>query len=209
MSQDRFDKAALTWDDMPSRRELAAAVVAVIKEKIPLMFQANTLEVGCGTGLLTCEFADVLPKIVAIDTSTEMLAILQGKIGALGLDNVEAQQFDLTTGDMLGFSDFNFIYSAMTLHHIKDTGAFLAACHKHLKPGGTIALADLEKEDGSFHDDMEGVEHKGFDSKDLADLAAASGFDDVKFVTAHRVSKEQDDGTVNEYPVFLMIATAR
>ncbi len=207
MSQERFDKAALTWDDMPNRRELAAAVVAAIKKEVPLVYQNKTLEIGCGTGLLTCELADVLRDIVAIDTSQGMLDILQAKVGALGLNNVEVKNFDLTAGQMLETSDFDFIYSAMTLHHIKDTGPFLAACYQHLKPGGIIAMADLEEEDGSFHDDMSGVEHCGFSLKQLSDLAVSCGFSEVNFKTAHRISKEKQDGQLVDYPVFLMTAT--
>lgn len=206
MSQKKFDKAAATWDDIPSRRELAAAVVTAIKKEVPLAYQNKTLEVGCGTGLLTCELADVLRDIVAIDTSQGMLDILQAKVGALGLDNVKVKNFDLTSGQMLKTSDFDFIYSAMTLHHIKDTGAFLTACHQHLKPGGVIAMADLEEEDGSFHDDIEGVAHYGFDTKKLADLACDCGFTDVKFTTAHRLDKERAEGRIVEYVVFLMTA---
>ncbi|MBU0681720.1 MAG: class I SAM-dependent methyltransferase [Proteobacteria bacterium] len=206
MSQEKFDKAAVTWDDMPSRRQLAAAVVVAIKQEVPLVYQNKTLEIGCGTGLLTCELADVLRDIVAVDTSQGMLDILQAKVGALGLNNVEVKNFDLASGEMLETSDFDFIYSAMTLHHIKDTGAFLAACHQHLKPGGIIAMADLEEEDGSFHDDMTGVEHCGFDTSKLGVLAGACGFVDVRFITAHRVRKEKGDGRIVEYPVFLMTA---
>ncbi|MEN8258707.1 MAG: class I SAM-dependent methyltransferase [Thermodesulfobacteriota bacterium] len=208
MTQERFDNAAATWDDKPKRREVAAAIAAAIKREVSLSRHAKALEVGCGTGLVTCELAGLLKKVVAIDTSQGMLAILQEKITAHGLGNVEALAFDLSAGGKLASSDFDLIYSAMTLHHIKDTASFLAACRSHLKPGGILALADLDEEDGSFHDDMTGVEHCGFGHKKLADLVTSSGFGDVRFVTAHRISKEQDDGRRREYPVFLMIARA-
>ncbi len=209
MSQTKFDEAAATWDDMPERRDLAAAIVAAIKKEVELVYQNKTLEIGCGTGLLTCDLADVLRDIVAIDTSQGMLEILQGKVAALGINNVQVKNFDIAAGQMLETSDFDFIYSAMTIHHIEDTGAFLAACRNHLRDGGTLAVADLEKEDGSFHEDMDGVKHKGFDLQDLAGKAASAGFADVRFVTAYQAVKKQDDGTSREYPVFLMLATAQ
>ena len=52
MSQEKFDEAAATWDDMPERRELAAAIVAAIKQEVDLVYQNTTLEIGCGTGKL-------------------------------------------------------------------------------------------------------------------------------------------------------------
>jgi 2-polyprenyl-3-methyl-5-hydroxy-6-metoxy-1,4-benzoquinol methylase len=205
MSQEKFDREATTWDEQPRRRELAVALAAAIKAALPLSLEMEALEIGCGTGLLTCEVAGQLKNIVATDTSTGMLAVLHDKIEALGLGNVKTQHLDLLR-DTLSPSGFDLIFSAMTLHHIKETGPMLAACFAHLKPGAFLALADLEEEDGCFHDDMTGVEHCGFDTKKLGVLAGACGFVDVHFKTAHRVRKEKGDGRLVEYPVFLMTA---
>lgn len=207
MSQQRFDQAAATWDEDPKRVAVAGAVVVAMKEVLPLSGDMEALEIGCGTGLLTCALAGELKSIVATDTSEGMLAVLADKVAARGLNNVAVQRFDLLSDTGLVLSGFALIYSAMTLHHIKETKAMLAACFSHLKPGGILALADLDKEDGSFHDDMTGVEHCGFDTNHLADLAVSCGFNDVRFSTAHRISKEKAGGEVVDYPVFLMTAT--
>ncbi len=206
MSQQKFDRAAATWDEKPRRLELAAALVAAMKEALSLSGEMEALEIGCGTGLLTCDLAGLLKRIVATDTSRGMLTVLGDKITALGLANVEVQRLDLACDKGVDLGRFDLIYSAMTLHHIKETRALLTACFTHLKPGGMLALADLEEEDGSFHDDMTGVSHCGFDLKELADLAVAIGFADVQFSTAHRICKEKSNGKMSEYPVFLMTA---
>ncbi len=206
MAEERFDKAAATWDEKPKRRELAAAIVTAMQEVLPLSREMEALEIGCGTGLLTCELAGHLKSIVATDTSRGMLAVLAGKIASLGVDNVEARRLDLLADPGLAAAGFDLIYSAMTLHHIKETGPFLAACFGHLRPGGILALADLEEEDGSFHDDMTGVAHCGFAGADLADLAASCGFSEIQFRTVHRMVKEKAGGQVADYPVFLMTA---
>ena len=41
----------------------------------------------------------------------------------------------------------------MTLHHIPDTNGILNKFHALLEPNGYLLVADLEKEDGSFHTD--------------------------------------------------------
>lgn len=205
MGEGRFDKAAATWDEKPQRVALAAAIVATMQEVLPLSCEMAALEVGCGTGLLTCELAGQLKSVVATDTSQGMLAVLADKIATLGLDNVEGQRLDLLDNKGLAPESFDLIYSAMTLHHIKETFPFLAACFDHLKSGGILALADLEAEDGSFHDDMTGVHHCGFDLEKLAALAASCGFGTIQFRTAHRIAKETG-GRLVDYPVFLMTA---
>lgn len=206
MSTERFDKAALNWDEKPQRLALAAAVVAAMKENLPLSRQMTALEIGCGTGLLTCELAGLLGSIVAVDTSGGMLAVLADKIKARDLSNVRCRQLDLLSGQGLAPARFALVYSGMALHHIEDTGAFLAACFNHLEPSGILALADLVKEDGSFHDDMTGVHHCGFATDELALLAAAHGFAEIRFREAHCLAKSTADGRQVDYPVFLMTA---
>lgn len=206
MTEKRFDEAAATWDDKPRRVELAAAITTAIKGNVSLSREMAALEIGCGTGLVTCGLAADLGRIVATDTSAGMLKVLADKISALGIDNIEPRRHDLLVDDDLPAGSFDLIYSAMTLHHIDDTEALLAACRRHLRPGGILALADLDKEDGSFHDDMTGVAHCGFEHSALAALVTASGFQAPRFVTAHQMEKQGPAGESRTYPVFLMTA---
>jgi 2-polyprenyl-3-methyl-5-hydroxy-6-metoxy-1,4-benzoquinol methylase len=93
--------------------------------------------------------------------------------------------------------------SAMALHHVNDTAKLIQTFSKHLKHGAMIALADLDKEDGSFHpSDVQGVFHSGFDRGQLKLLLEMHGFKNVTFITAHTVIKEN-----KTYPIFLVTAT--
>jgi SAM-dependent methyltransferase len=96
----------------------------------------------------------------------------------------------------------DLVTSAMAMHHVKDTPALLKALHDHLVPGGRIALADLDVEDGTFHPPgIEGVFHHGFDRVVLGAQLAAAGFVDVAFTTACTVSRDE-----RPYPIFLVTA---
>jgi hypothetical protein len=88
----------------------------------------------------------------------------------------------------------------MVLHHIDDTAALFARVHTLLKPNGRIAFADLYKEDGSFHENPEGVHHTGFDPAALTTLLEQTGFHTVRFETAFTFQKAKP------YPVFLLTA---
>ena len=75
---------------------------------------------------------------------------------------------------------------------------------EQLKPGGFLALADLDSEDGSFHaPGTEGVFHHGFDRVTLQSTLEIAGFDDVQFVTALEVEKE------GKGPFTVFLVTAR
>jgi SAM-dependent methyltransferase len=95
----------------------------------------------------------------------------------------------------------------MTLHHIHDVQGLLARLANILAPGGRLALADLDREDGTFHGDMEGVAHHGFERAAFEDWLRAAGLEDIAIRTAHVMHKSVADGESREYPIFL--ATAR
>ena len=75
-----------------------------------------------------------------------------------------------------------------------------------LRPGGRIAVADLDTEPGSFHADNTGVHHFGFDRTKLAELAVGAGFDGVTIHTAYRMKKTTADESTREFPIFLLTA---
>ena len=99
---------------------------------------------------------------------------------------------------------FDLAISQLVLHHIEDTAAALRAIGALLRPGGRLALSDLDTEDGSFHDpDAEGIHHLGFDRDRLARLAEAAGFADVG-VHGRRTSTRT---SAARFPMFLLTAT--
>lgn len=85
----------------------------------------------------------------------------------------------------------------------------LQTFHTLLEPGGYIALADLEREDGTFHSDHTGVVHLGLDPDEFITWAAAAGFSDLRVKTAHVINKEGNDGKEHAYPVLLLCGRKR
>ena len=99
------------------------------------------------------------------------------------------------------------VFSAMTLHHLDDVDTVLARLVDCLKPGGILALADLDTEDGSFHrDNPEGVMHHGFDRTKLAATLRRLGLAGIEADTVHTVMKSTGQGEERPYTVFLLTA---
>ncbi|MCW8830566.1 MAG: methyltransferase domain-containing protein [Gammaproteobacteria bacterium] len=196
---DHFNEKAKTWDADDMIKMLSSAVGAAILQHTRLEAQMEVMDFGAGTGLISSHVAPKVNKITAVDISTAMLDRLVAKpelharVEAVCQDILEqplSQQFDL-------------IMSAMAMHHVKDTIKLIQTFYAHLKPGASIALADLDKEDGSFHPaDVDGVYHAGFEREPLQSILEAHGFENVVFHTAHTVHKEGKD-----YPIFLVVAT--
>lgn len=197
---ERFDRAASTWDLEDRRVVLARAVVDAIAANVPLTPEWSTLDFGCGTGLVTLALAPKVGAITGADTSPGMLKTLAEKAGAMAIPVRLLPLDPAGHGDLEG--PYQLIVSSMTLHHIPDVPALFHRFARHLQPGGRIALADLDTEDGSFHEDMTGVHHHGFSREQIHTWLAEAGFLDVRVETAAISPKKGRD-----YSVFL--ATAR
>ena len=194
-----FDERAREWDT-PERRERAEAVAAAIRENVPLTTTTRTIDIGAGTGLLGLALVDDIGDLVLAEPSEGMREVISEKLAASGRADVSAIPFDLEAGVAPG-APFDLAISLLVLHHVADTATALAVIRGLLASGGRIAIADLDTEDGTFHDaDAEGIHHLGFDRPALGELARDAGFVDVDFRTATEIVG--DDGT---YPVFLLL----
>jgi ubiquinone/menaquinone biosynthesis C-methylase UbiE len=199
-----FDERAKDWDSDPKKVERARAVAVAIRNAIPLTREMNALEYGCGTGLLSFALQADLGQITLADTSQGMLDVLSEKVTAAGVTNMHPLQLDLSI-DPLPIERFDLTYSLMTLHHIEDAKGILKKFHALLKPSGVLCIADLDKEDGSFHTDGTTDVHKGFERAELQNWVEEAGFADVKFSTAFEIKKKIDD-IEKTFPVFLLTA---
>ena len=97
--------------------------------------------------MISSHVAPLVNKIIAVDTSEEVLNKLLSKPELHG--KVEAVQQNIL--DQPIEQKFNLMMSAMAVHHVEDTSKLIKRFAEHLRPRAMIALADLDKEDGSFH----------------------------------------------------------
>lgn len=198
-----FDAAAAGWDDDPGRVKLASDIAGAISQAIPLTTDMDVLEFGCGTGLLTLRLAPLVRSITGVDSSRGMLDVLEKKISAQGLGAVHALHLDVEKGDALTGS-FPLVVSSMTLHHIKDVPALLKTLSQVTAPGGHLCVADLDPDDGRFHESAEGVFHNGFDRSRLRRALEEAGFEEVRDRTASGVVKFLVGEGMTVFTVFLM-----
>jgi len=199
MNTELFDQAAGTWDLTDRRVALAHGVTEAIKGAVALTGDLSVLDFGCGTGLVTLALAPLVGAITGADTSSGMLATLADKARAQAV-LVALRQLAAGSDLDLG-GPYDLIVSSMTLHHVADVAALFRQFRQHLRPGGRLALADLDQEDGSFHDDATGVQHAGFSRADIRTWLADAGLVEIEIRTATVTRKEDRD-----YPVFLALA---
>jgi len=201
-----FDEAAATWDKEPRRIAMMKAVgEAILRDARPSKTM-DVLDYGCGTGLVGLYLLPHVGSVTGADSSTGMLEVLRAKIRDGDIAGMTAIQLDLAKDPVPG-DRFHMIVSSMVMHHVADVGRVLSAFRDMLHPGGAVCIADLDAEPGTFHpsDAALGVHHHGFDRGQFRERLAALGFQDIRTTTAHVVQKPVEDGSLRDFPVFLIV----
>lgn len=194
--ENRFDKSAQTWDMSDMRVALAQNIYDAIVNNIDLNEQMEVIDFGAGTGLLSRNIALHVKSLLGVDTSSGMLA----KLDELGRENINTLHIDICAYETQ--KKYDGIVSSMTMHHVQNLDLLFTKMNELLKKGGFVAIADLMSEDGTFHNDNDGVHHFGFDENELMNIAQKHGFSDVKYQRIFDVEKEGK----RSYGIFLLTA---
>jgi len=202
--KNEFDLKAAGWDNNPMHWDRSVAITNNIKELIPLDRKMNALEYGAGTGTSSFLLKDYLKEITLMDSSSEMVRVMNEKIKATKVKNLKTLNFDLEHSD---YSEgrFDLIFTQMVLHHVSDIDSIIRKFFYLINPGGYLAIADLYPEDGSFHgQDFTG--HKGFDTEALSNQIKRQGFTNINHRKVFVINKKISESETKQFDVFLLIA---
>jgi tRNA (cmo5U34)-methyltransferase len=199
-----FDLKAAGWDQNPMHWDRSVAIVNELLKRVPVSKEMSALEYGAGTGITSFLLKDHLIEITMMDSSEEMVKIMNEKIRKSGAGNLQTLLFDLEKNNWNG-NMFDLILTQMVLHHITDVEGIIKKLYLMLNPGGIIAIADLFSEDGSFHGTgFSG--HNGFEPVSFKNLIKRSGFGIVSFQKCFVINKKITESESRDFDVFLLTA---
>jgi 2-polyprenyl-3-methyl-5-hydroxy-6-metoxy-1,4-benzoquinol methylase len=200
--KDYFAEKSKSYEKEAARVNNVHTIADAILERLAYDKQnAHVMDFGSGTGLLTGQIAPFVKKITTVDISPSMNEQLRAKESSLGCE-LEMMELDLTQTSLS--QTFHGIVSSMTMHHVEDILSMFQKFYDMLHKNGTIAIADLDKEDGTFHTENTGVFHFGFEQETFAALARQAGFEDVSIEIVSVAKKPY-----GEYPIFLLTGYKR
>ena len=202
MSRDYFNAAAAGWDT-PERVARAGEMAEAIGRALPLSREAVLADYGSGTGLVAAALAPQVARVVALDNAPNMLARLAEKCRASGIPNIETRVFDIEAETFEApFCDV--FLSSLVLHHLRSPERFARAAWQALRPGGTVAVIDLDCEGGDFHTGQDEVHHHGFEREALAAIFSAAGFTELSCETALTIRKQGRSGVERDFSLFML-----
>ena len=200
-----FDSMAKNYDtDEATRR--AKETADEMRKHIVDGHAKSAIEYGCGTGLVGLQLANDFDTLLLVDTSDGMIEQLEQKLDSMDVPSVSVLHYDIMT-DTSQDLHADCIFSCMVLHHLKDIEDVFGRFYHILQPGGHILIADLDKEDGSFHADFPNFDgHNGFEHAFLTEAAAKAGFVKTEIQTFYNGYKPTS-GDPLPYSLFILDAT--
>lgn len=111
---------------------------------VPYLEAADSLlDVGCGPGTITADFARRVGSVTAVEQTDDALALARAEIASQGLSNVA-----FATGDVhaLDFADdtFDVVHAHQVLQHVAEPVRALREMGRVCKPGGVVAARDSD-----------------------------------------------------------------
>ena len=134
-----WDKIAERYAKQPISDEAAYQKKLQVTQKY-FKPDMEVLEFGCGTGSTAIVHAPYVKHIRAIDISSEMIKIAQGKAEARNINNVSFEQLTI---EELNVADetFDLVLGLSILHLLENKEEAIAKVHKMLKPGGIFVTS--------------------------------------------------------------------
>ena len=87
-----------------------------------------------------------------------------------------------------------------------DTALAAEVFYSLLNPGGTIAVADLDPDNGESHGPEMTVQN-GFVRENMREIFKKAGFTNIEFENVATLTKvSSKTGEIKDFPIFLMIA---
>lgn len=198
-NKDFFAHKAENYEKDVARVDNVTNIANLILKEIDYDQNMNIMDFGSGTGLLLSKIAPYVNSITAVDISKSMNKVLNEKKDEIHC-KLKIEEVDLLKTIL--DTKFDNIISSMTIHHVQDLKKLFQRFHDMLHNGGTIAISDLDTEDGTFHKEDTGVYHFGFDREEFLNIAKEVGFTNLKIQTVGNVIKPH-----GEYGVFLLTGT--
>ncbi len=199
--QDYFELVSPQWDVM-RKSFYGEEVREAVLNAVHISPADTVLDVGAGTGFLTEAAAKIASKVIALDFSR---AMSEEAIAKMGTGNVE---FRIGNIESMPFQDssVNAVIGNMVLHHCPHPKVAISEMYRVLKPGGRIAISDLQEHTYEWlrkeHADL----WLGFKMEDVGTMMRENGLDNVKVETLSSCCSSVQEEQQVQIPMFLASA---
>jgi len=158
---------------------------SLAKALLRLMPPMVIADLGAGEGSSALLLSQSAVRVIAVDTSANMLEVAREQALRAGIQNVEYR-----LGDMeeipIDSSTVDLAFFSQSLHHALHPARALAEAHRILKPSGRTVILDLIKHRFEEARELYADEWLGFSESDLESMLQHSGFTNIQTSIVHK-----------------------
>jgi ubiquinone/menaquinone biosynthesis C-methylase UbiE len=173
---ERFDRWARSYDRSFLQERVFDPIHAALLAALGDLGGRRVLDVGSGTGRLSAALADRSAEVVGVDPAPRMVEQAHAK-------RIPGATFLVAGAESLPFPDASFdaATASFTLHHWRDAARGLAELGRVVRPGGRVAIADLDMP-GPVRWTLRRLHssHAGWSRDELAGFLYRGGFAEVR-----------------------------
>ena len=121
------------------------AGTSALLDRLELQAGQRCLDLGCGGGDVTLEMARRVGPgghAVGVDLDNVKIELARDEARQRGAGNVTFVNSDVLA--LPALPDFDLVYSRFLLTHLRDPGAVVRGMHDRLRPGGVVAVEDID-----------------------------------------------------------------
>jgi SAM-dependent methyltransferase len=174
-SEEFFATAAGGWDhiraDLYGGQFYLWAVLGLIDPTLVVG------DLGCGTGQLSETLAPYVKRVVAIDSSDDMLEAAKLRLG--GARNVDMRKGELESLPLQA-DELDVAMLSLVLHYSPSPARALAEVGRVVRPGGRALVVDKLPHEREEYQQQMGHVWLGFTEKQIIKFLAGAGFDHVR-----------------------------
>lgn len=204
-SKQFFDEVAEEWDEMRPNfysdrvREKAFALAEVEDGKI-------AADLGAGTGFITEGLLSRGLRVIAVDQSEAMLALMKAKFSTF--DGVDYRQGDASKLP-LDDASVRYVFANMYLHHVESPSRAIKEMARILEPEGQLTLTDVVAHPFEFLKFEHHDRWLGFKSQQVEDWFVMAGLKEVSVREIDEECRVQSIETEEEAVMKIFAATGR
>jgi ubiquinone/menaquinone biosynthesis C-methylase UbiE/biotin operon repressor len=185
----RQDRMKRYFDEMAGRfgREYVPGrswkgIAEVLLKLLPPLVIAD---LGAGEGTISQLMAQRAQKVIAIDNSEKMVEFGSDLARKHGIANLEYRLGDLEEVPISG-GTVDLAFFSQALHHARHPERAIAEAWRILKPGGRVAILDLNRHHFEEARELYADLWLGFSEMEIERYLKAAGFERVETAVVHR-----------------------
>jgi ubiquinone/menaquinone biosynthesis C-methylase UbiE len=149
---EQFSKQAIPFTKIKGHYDSVDTIISMSE----VSKKHKVLDLACGTGILSCEFAKYAENVIGLDLTKEMI---EQAVKVQNENNLKNINFDLANVEKLAYKDnsFDIIFTRYSFHHFLDTKKVFEEMIRVCKTNGKIIVVDvaIENQYTSAYNQME------------------------------------------------------